>query len=201
VPIFREKEVDKYFQHFEKVADSLKWPKEYWTMLLQSSFVGKAREIYSSLPVEKCNDYDEVKKAVLKAYELVPEAYRQKFRNSRLKPEQTHVEFARGKEQMFDKWLGSKEIKDDFGQLRQLILVEEFKNCVHADIKTHLDENANKIAKTGVLPLSLVITNLITVTMVIMTKSHRQLKVVKVQVILEAQRANQNLVMVLIENR
>ena len=28
VPPFQEKEVDKYFAHFEKVADSLNWPKE-----------------------------------------------------------------------------------------------------------------------------------------------------------------------------
>ena len=28
VPPFQEKEVDKYFLHFEKVATSLEWPKE-----------------------------------------------------------------------------------------------------------------------------------------------------------------------------
>ena len=27
VPPFQEKEVDKYFLHFEKVAENLKWPK------------------------------------------------------------------------------------------------------------------------------------------------------------------------------
>ena len=35
VPPFQEKEVDKYFAHFEKVADSLNWPKESWVLLLQ----------------------------------------------------------------------------------------------------------------------------------------------------------------------
>ena len=55
VPKFKEKEVDEYFQHFEKVATNLKWPPEHWTLLLQSSFVGKARETYSALPIEKCN--------------------------------------------------------------------------------------------------------------------------------------------------
>jgi len=37
--------------------------------------VGKAQEIYSALSVEKSAQYDEVKKAILKAYELVSEAY------------------------------------------------------------------------------------------------------------------------------
>ena len=50
-PSFTETEVDKYFQHFEKVAQSLKWPKEVWTLLLQSYLDGKARAVYSALSV------------------------------------------------------------------------------------------------------------------------------------------------------
>ena len=141
VPKFQEHEVDQYFVHFEKIATSLKWPKESWTLLLQSVFIGKAREIYSAMPLDKCSNYDEVKQAVLKAYELVPEAYRQRFRTSKRQDNQTHVEFARVKEQLFDRWLDSKEVGKDFGQLRQLILIEEFKKCIHSDVKTHLDES------------------------------------------------------------
>ncbi|PIK52038.1 putative retrotransposon [Apostichopus japonicus] len=140
VPKFTEIEVDKYFRHFEKVAANMKWPKEVWTLLLQSSFVGKAREVYSALPMEKSENYDEVKQAILKAYELVPEAYRQKFRGARKNDNQTHVEFARIKEQMFDRWLHSKDVGENFVKLRQLFLIEEFKRCIHPDIKTHIDE-------------------------------------------------------------
>ena len=61
VPPFQEKDVDQYFLHFEKIAKSLKWPKEYWCLLLQSVFVGKAREIYSQLSVVQASDYDYVK--------------------------------------------------------------------------------------------------------------------------------------------
>ena len=32
VPPFQEKEVDKYFAHFEKVVDSLNLPKESWVI-------------------------------------------------------------------------------------------------------------------------------------------------------------------------
>ena len=81
VPPFQEKEVDKYVLHFEKVADNLKWPSEHRTLLLQSVIIGKAREIYTQLTVEQSSSYDTVKKLILKAYELVPEAYGQTFRN------------------------------------------------------------------------------------------------------------------------
>ena len=49
-------------------------------MLLQSVLIGKAREVYSALSVELSSDYTlRVKSEILQAYELVPEAYPQKF--------------------------------------------------------------------------------------------------------------------------
>ena len=110
VPPFQEKEIDKYFAHFEKVADSLSWPKESWVLFLQSVLVGKAQEIYGSLSVEQSSNYENVKEAILKAYELVPEAYRQKFRNYLKYDSKTHVAFARGKENLFNRWCHSKEV-------------------------------------------------------------------------------------------
>ena len=72
VPPFQQADVDKYFLHFEKVAGNLKWPKEYWVMLLQSVLVGKAREIYIQLSVEQATSYDAVKQLILKGYLTKP---------------------------------------------------------------------------------------------------------------------------------
>ena len=152
VPPFQEKEVDKYFAHFEKVADSLNWPKESWVLLLQSVLVGKAQEIYGSLSVEQSSNYEHVKEAILKAYELVPEAYRQKFRNYLKYDSKTHVEFAREKENLFNKWCHSKEIGQDFKKLKQMVLLEEFKDKVRPDIRSHLDEQkVEELEKAAVM--------------------------------------------------
>ena len=137
VPPFQEKEVDKYFAHFENVADSLNWPKESWVLLLLSVLVGKAQEIDG---VEQSSNYEHVKEAILKAYDLVPEAYKQKFRNYLKYDSKTHVEFAREKENLFYKWCHSKEIVQDFKKLKQMVLLEEFKDKVRPDIRSHLDE-------------------------------------------------------------
>ena len=107
---------------------------------MQSVIIGKAREIYNQLTVEQSSSYDTVRELILKAYELVPEAYRQKFRNCKKENEQTHVEFARTNEQLFDRWCSSKKIGSDHEKLRQLMLVEEFKRCISSDIKSFLDE-------------------------------------------------------------
>ena len=73
-------------------------------MLLQSVLVGKAREVYSSLSVEQSADYSLVKQVILKEYELVHEAYHQKFQDTRCLEGQTYKEFVRHKEMLFNRW-------------------------------------------------------------------------------------------------
>ncbi|KAJ8049169.1 hypothetical protein HOLleu_01788 [Holothuria leucospilota] len=137
VPKFQEDNVEKFFNHFEKLGEQLKWPRDKWSILIQSNFTGKAQEVYSALSIEDSMDYDKVKKAILQAYELVPEAYRQKFRKYRKADTQTYVEFAYQKERHFDRWCASKKVST-FDTLRQLMLVEEFKRCVNDDIRLTL---------------------------------------------------------------
>ena len=74
-----------------------------YTILLQSVLKGKASEVYLALKPEQTSDYQTVKETLLKAYELVPEAYRQKFRNFKKEADKTHVEFAREKGRLFDR--------------------------------------------------------------------------------------------------
>lgn len=139
VPFFRESEVDNYFGAFERVATLLKWPKDVWTLMLQCRFVGKAMEVFSTLSLTDSLQYEIVKNAVLQAYELVPEAYRQKFRNHRRQDNQTFVEFAREKGMMFDKWCTSNKVSS-FAALRELMLLEDFKRCLPERIVIYLNE-------------------------------------------------------------
>ena len=140
VPSFQEDDVDMFFLHFEKLATNLNWPKDHWTILLQKAFVGKAREIFAQLSVEQSQKYEYVKDVVLRCYQLNPEAYHQKFRNCQRDNSQTFVEFARVKEQLFDRWCHSKKVNKDFEKLRQLILIEEFKRRIPFHMKTFIDE-------------------------------------------------------------
>ena len=140
VPSFQEDDVDMFFLHFEKLATNLNWPKDHWTILLQKAFVGKAREIFAQLSVEQSQKYEYVKDVVLRGYQLNPEAYRQKFRNCQRDINQTFVEFARVKQQLFDHWCHSKKVNMDFEKLRQLILIEEFKRRIPFHMKTFIDE-------------------------------------------------------------
>lgn len=139
VPVFNEEDVPDFFISFERIAKKLNWPKDMWTTMLQCKLKGKAQRVYNTLSEDLASDYDTVKSIILRAYDLIPEAYRQKFRNFKKETGMTFVEFARKKEQFLDDWMKSKEA-DSFDKLKELIVVEEFKRMVGRDLKIHLDE-------------------------------------------------------------
>ncbi|KAJ8032307.1 Stress response protein nst1 [Holothuria leucospilota] len=56
VPKFQEDNVEKFFNHFEKLGKQLKWPRDKWSILIQSNFTGKAQEVYSALSIEDSMD-------------------------------------------------------------------------------------------------------------------------------------------------
>lgn len=87
---FRETEVDSYFCAFERIASALRWPKDVWSLLLQL-LVEKAQEVCTSLSIEQSLAYSLVKPTVLHTYELVPEAYREKFRNCKKTVNLTYI--------------------------------------------------------------------------------------------------------------
>lgn len=109
-----------------------------WALLLQCSLVGKAQEVSSALSLEDSLDYD-VKATVLRAYELVTEAYHQKFRSHAKTSQQTYVEFGREKRALFEKWCLSSKT-DTFEQLCELVLLEDFKKSVPEKVAQHLNE-------------------------------------------------------------
>ena len=140
VPVFVETEVDSFFLQFEKVATQREWPVEYWGTLVQTSFKGKAREVYAAMSVDESNDYEKVKSEVLKAYEWVPERYREKFRTWKKSPSQTHMAFCREQKLWFERWINGRKVSKDYDKLEELILLEQFRVSVHSSIKMFLDE-------------------------------------------------------------
>ncbi|XP_068241889.1 uncharacterized protein [Palaemon carinicauda] len=140
VPIFVENEVDSFFLQFEKVAEQREWPRTSWSTLVQTSFRGKAREVFAALSLDDSKDYERVKSEVLKAYEWVPERYREKFRSWIKRDGHTHMEYAREQRLWYDRWINAREVNGGFGKLQELILLEQFKDGINPLIKTYLDE-------------------------------------------------------------
>lgn len=150
-----------------RLSVSLRWPKDVWSLLVQCRLIGKAQEVCSTLSLEDTLKYDTLKAAILRAYELVPEAYRcrtseayrQRFRNHRKMSNRNFVEFAREKGILFDKWCVASKATD-FNSLQELILLEEFKNCLPERVVVYLNEQKeNSLSQAAVLADEFVLSN------------------------------------------
>ncbi len=70
---------------------------------------------------------------------LSPKRIARKFRSHAKTANQTFVEYAREKSVLFDKWCQSSKIIN-FEQLRELVLIEDFKNSLPDKIVVYLNE-------------------------------------------------------------
>lgn len=95
--------------------------------MLQWVLTGRAQEVYSSLCDVNSQVYSSVKWAVLKAYELVPEAYQQWFRTWRKREKQSHLKFVCELTTHFIHWCSASGV-NDFDGLCELLLLENLKN-------------------------------------------------------------------------
>ncbi len=64
---------------FETMSEERNWLRSIQIVMLQTVITSKVQETYAALTMEDRKNYDKVKVAILKAYELVPEAYHQRF--------------------------------------------------------------------------------------------------------------------------
>ena len=95
------------------------------------------------LSVADSTVYGTVKAAVLKVYELVPEAYRQRFRYRKKQDSQTYSEFVRDLTSAFNRWSTATEVVR-LQYLSDLIVLEQFKNSVPDHVATYINERKVK---------------------------------------------------------
>ena len=74
----------------------------------------------------------------LEQTELVLKAWAWYFRKD---DKETYVELANQSELVYDDWFGTHKVEPDYENVKQMVLIDQLKRCVHDDLKTHLDEH------------------------------------------------------------
>ena len=139
VPEFDEKDLEGYFDYFEKLALTWEWPRAKWGALLQTVLKGKAREVFLSMSQEDCLDYEKIKTAILGEYQLIPEVYRQRFRQVKKKEGKSYREYAHELRVTFDRWVRSEGVGEEYN-LQELILREAFCEGISDEMREHLSD-------------------------------------------------------------
>lgn len=126
MPKFEEgQDPDVLLKSFEKIAGLQKWDKSQWAVRLVPMLSGKALKAYSRLSDEESDNYDAIKTAILKRYELTSEAYRDKFRKCRQFSDESFKDFVVRAERFFHHWCDREDIGSDYELLFDLILREQ----------------------------------------------------------------------------
>ena len=87
---------------------------------------GRSLEIYSRLSEEAAQDYDRVKLALMKRYDLTEDGYRRKLRASKPEVDDSPEQFIVRLDRYLLRWLDLSNAERSFEGLKDLIVKEQF---------------------------------------------------------------------------
>ncbi|XP_073233658.1 uncharacterized protein [Porites lutea] len=135
-------DLDAYLQRFERFATTAKWEKTGWASKLSALLSGRALEVYSRLSEEAAQDYDRVKLALMKRYDLTKDGYRRKFRASKLEVDESPEQFIVRLDRYLLRWLELSNTDRSFEGVKELIVKEQFIDSCPKELAIHLRERA-----------------------------------------------------------
>ena len=114
-------DIEHFLEMFERTAKQREWPEDVWAMQLAGLLTGKAMAAYANLSTESAHDYQAVRQAILRRYQVNAETHRQQFRQDRKKANESYGEWADRLRDRFAKWKKDREIS-----VEEMILLEQF---------------------------------------------------------------------------
>ena len=107
LPYFDESKdkMDSYLSRFEKYATANEWKKSVWAAYLSALLKGRALDVYDRLSVDDAADYEKLKEALLKNFDMTERGFRKKFRYERPEKSETFIQFSSRLRSYLNKWL------------------------------------------------------------------------------------------------
>ena len=142
LPVFDEgkDEMDSYLHRFERYATAQLWKQEVWATHLSALLKGRALDVYALLPVEKALDYNELKKALLKRYELTEDGFKRKFRSCRPELGETFSQFSVRLSSYLTKWIEMAGGHKTYEGLFDLMMRDQLLHICNKELTLFLKE-------------------------------------------------------------
>nr|XP_054755693.1 uncharacterized protein LOC129261667 [Lytechinus pictus] len=127
LPTFSEDRdnLDTYLSRFERYASAQSWPQASWATNLSALLTGKALDTYSRLSDTEALDYDTLKRALLKRYDITSEEYR-KNAISKAGLRESASQFVYRMRVYLKKWLILGGYQENLDNMKELVLIEQF---------------------------------------------------------------------------
>nr|XP_042913112.1 uncharacterized protein LOC122273114 [Parasteatoda tepidariorum] len=133
-------DINLYLVLFERQAQLSEVPKEFWASNLIGLLPYDVAQLIARESDDVASDYDRVKLLLLKRFKLTAEKFRQLFVKHNRTNSSSWQDFAYELRNFFQGWVSGLEITT-FKQLGELIISDQIKRKVPADVKDHfIDE-------------------------------------------------------------
>ncbi|GFT39368.1 retrovirus-related Pol polyprotein from transposon 412 [Trichonephila clavipes] len=149
----KQSDISLYLVIFERQAKRASIEKKEWVGQLLGLLPLEIVQFIAREPEEQAENYDYVKKLLLKRFKLSPEVFRQKICPTPEKSDSSWKDFTFEITNYLDEWLIGLEI-NTFQDLKDLMVVDQLKKRANASMKDHfLDNWANLKSATQIAEL------------------------------------------------
>ena len=146
MPYFDEEHdfMDSYLGRFERFATCQRWNRADWALYLSALLKGRALDVYSMLPADQANNYDQLKAALLKGYQLSADGFKRRFRTAKPESGETPTQFLTRIGNYLQRWIELANAEKSFDGLKTLMVQEQYLSICPKKMAMHLKEGKPK---------------------------------------------------------
>lgn len=137
-------DVEHFLVAFERIAAACRWTRTDWVWHLIPLLTGKARAAYVNMDLSESTDYEKVKSAILKKYDVNAETYRQKFRSLSVDPSENPKELYNRLKELFGKWIQPKGKTVE--EVSEIIILEQYLRMLSPELQVWIRERDPRTA-------------------------------------------------------
>lgn len=129
-----------YLVNFERVCVKMGLVESSWPQRLLSLLPAEVADVLARLDPTAADDYASVKSCLLRKFRLSPEAFRQKFQETRKGPDESYAEFAYKLKGFLESWLRGVNSYEDREKVLEQIALEQFLSCIPTGLKEWIQD-------------------------------------------------------------
>ena len=122
-----------------------------WAAYLSALLKGRALDVYDRLLTKDASDYNKLKDALLKNFDMTERGFRKKFRYSRPERSETFIQFSSRLCSYLNKWLTMAKVEKSFEAVCDFMARDQFLEACSRELFVHLKpkafENLDAMAK------------------------------------------------------
>jgi len=142
MPYFDEDKdfMDSYLNRFEQFDTSQRWDPSTWALCLSALLRGRALDVYSMMAKDDVNDYEKLKSALLKRYQLTADGFRKRFRTSRPESGESPSQFITRIGNYLQRCIDFAKAAEMYDGVKKLFIEEQYLRTCPKEMATHLKE-------------------------------------------------------------